>query len=73
MKLGAVKLQKFLDKQIPPKKPSHFAHEIGTYPSTIHRLLNGQNNPDLATATVIEEKTNGEVSCEDWLTESKKK
>lgn len=70
MKLGAVKLRKFLDRQDPRKKPSHFARDIGTFPSTVHRILSGKNNPDLATATEIEVQTKGEVTRDDWLVDA---
>ena len=70
MTVGAIKLKKFLDTPQAdgkPIKPSHFARDIGKFPSTIHRILDGQNCPDIQTATLIEEYTKGAVKIADWI------
>jgi len=71
MKLGAEKLANYLgDNNI---RPSHFAETIGKYPSTVARIIDGYNIPDIETATLIEKHTSGAVVLADWAVESKKK
>lgn len=71
MKIGAVKLAKWLnDKGI---RPSHFAKNLKKFPSTIHRILDDQNCPDIHTATEIEKATKGYVLINDWLVDVPKK
>lgn len=71
MKLGAIKLESWLAGQKPPKRPSHFAKDIGKSPSTIHRILDGTNCPDIETANLIRQHTG--IDLEDWITEPTKK
>lgn len=71
MKLAAVKLAEHLAaKNI---KPSAFAAEIGEYPSTISRYLDGTNIPGIETALVIEQHTDGAIPIEDWVADHVKK
>jgi hypothetical protein len=65
MLVGAVKLRQYLDKH--KIKSAIFARELGKFPSTIHRVLSGDNCPDLLTSTLIEEYTKGAVTRDDWL------
>ena len=67
MRVGAVKLKKYLNgKGI---NDSTFAKMIGKFPSTICRILKGDNCPDIQTALLIEEKTGGKVKVGDWIVE----
>jgi plasmid maintenance system antidote protein VapI len=69
MKIGVRKLNKYLSEK--EKRPSHFAKIIGVHASTIHRILEGANCPDLATAILIELHTNGAVKAGDWLVDER--
>ena len=71
MKVGAVKLKQYLLKN--GIRASHFARTLGKFPSTFSRIISGENCPDLATATLIEQETKGAVACEDWLKDIAKK
>lgn len=71
MRIGAIKLQEWL--RLKDKKPSHFANDIGKYPSTMTRILDGFNCPDMDTAALIEKQTEGYVTLADWTIEYVKK
>ena len=71
MKLGVQKLQEWLDKS--GKKSSHFAADLGLWPSTLSRILDGSNNPDVETALKIQTTTDNFVQIADWIEPAKKK
>lgn len=48
-------------------KPSVFATEIGVAPSTIARILSGDRSPGLDLLRLIRDKTQGQVTPNDFL------
>ena len=71
MLVGAQKLKQYLfDSNI---RSAVFARSIGKFPSTICRITSGKNRPDIATAALIEEYTNGAVKTADWLVDARQK
>lgn len=69
MKLGTSKLLAHLKEK--NQRPSHFAAQIGKSPSTISRILDETNCPDIETANLIKQHTG--IDLEDWITEVPKK
>ena len=44
-----------------------FAYKMGVEPTTVYRWLSGHRTPSLHTAIAIEDATNGQVTCRDWI------
>jgi DNA-binding transcriptional regulator YdaS (Cro superfamily) len=62
-----MKLVDYLEKYSVNKKA--FAKRIGISHVSFYRIVSGKQQATLKTALMIEQLTNGEVTCRDLLTE----
>jgi len=71
MKIGVTKLQQWLQER--RMRPSRFASIIKKSPSTITRILDGTNVPDIETVYLIWKHTEAAIQIEDWVTDQPKR
>lgn len=64
-------LKSYLELRRIPKK--FFAEELGISKATIYNYLSGKRTPPAETIKIIEMKTKGQVTMEDFIEHTKKK